>query len=83
MSTKGLTKDLIQKDSIPKGVKYFGENGSQNYLVFWPVSTYFNYFGKTGKISSWRSKEMSEESIKNAPTAGNSFHPEKMVTIKI
>ena len=25
MSTKGLTKDLIQKDSIPKGVKYWGK----------------------------------------------------------
>ena len=34
MSTKGLTKDLINKFSILNGTKYFSERIFQNYLVF-------------------------------------------------
>ena len=50
---------------------------SQNYLVFEPLSSYFTF--KNFKIDSWRSKEMSDESIKPPFTIGNSFYPEIFV----
>ena len=34
ISTKGLTKDLINKFSIFNGAKYFSSGIFQNYLVF-------------------------------------------------
>ena len=34
ISTKGLTKDLINKFSILNGAKYFSSGIFQNYLVF-------------------------------------------------
>ena len=37
MLTKGLTKDLINKFSIPSGAKYFSSGIFQNYLVFIPA----------------------------------------------
>ena len=42
---------LINNYSFLNGGKYFGENGSQNYLLFWPFSRYF--VSKNGKICSW------------------------------
>ena len=53
------------------GGKYFGENGSQNYLAFQLFSLYFT--SKNGKIGSWQSKVLSEESITPPSTADNSF----------
>ena len=41
VSRTGLTKDLINKYSIPYGSKHFSLGGSQNYLVFQSLSTYF------------------------------------------
>ena len=73
-STKRLTKDLINGHSILNKEKYFAENGSQNYLVFQPVSKYFQTFtGDTDKILAWKSKGLSEESIKTSVTSGKSF----------
>ena len=37
ISTKALTKDLINKFSIPNGGKYFSLGIFQNYLVFIPA----------------------------------------------
>ena len=37
ISTKGLTKDLINKFSILSGVKYFLSGILQNYIVFIPA----------------------------------------------
>ena len=37
ISTKGLTKDLINKFSILKGAKYFSSGIFQNYLAFIPA----------------------------------------------
>ena len=37
ISTKGLTKDLINKFSILNGAKYFSLGIFQNYLVFTPA----------------------------------------------
>ena len=42
-STKGLTKDLIDKFSILNGAKYFSSGIFQNYLVFIPAKKYIKY----------------------------------------
>ena len=70
ISTKGLTKGLINNYSILNGRKYFGGNGSQNYLVYQPFYRYFT--SKNGKIVSWQS----EESIASPSTTDNNFDPE-------
>ena len=44
ISTKGLTKDLIDKFSILNGAKYFSSGIFQNYLVFIPAKKYIKYF---------------------------------------
>ena len=38
ISTKGLKKGLIERFSIVNGAKHFGENRSQNYLLFQRIS---------------------------------------------
>ena len=65
---------MIIKYSILNGVKYFSLDGSQNYLVFKPLSSYLS--SKTGKIHSWWSKGMSKESIKTTSTTDNGVDPE-------
>ena len=40
ISTKGLTKDLINKFSILNGAKYLPSGIFQNYLVFIPAKEY-------------------------------------------
>ena len=37
ISSKGLTKDLMNKFSILNGAKYFSSGIFQNYLVFTPA----------------------------------------------
>ena len=46
----------------------FAEDESQKYLVFQPISRYFQIICKTIKIFSWRLKGMSEENIKTPST---------------
>ena len=75
ISTKGLTKDLINKYSILNGTKYFSSDGLKNDLVFIPASRRISTFSRTNKIYSGKSKGMSEESIKNPSTSDNSFAP--------
>ena len=43
---------------------YFGEDGTQNYLVFQPMYRYFKMITNTDYVSSWKSKRLSAESIK-------------------
>ena len=65
LSTKGLTKDLINRFSILHGAKYFSLGIFQNYLVFIPAKKYIKYFSGTTWIESWKSNRISEESIEN------------------
>ena len=44
ISTKGLTKDLLNKSSIRNGAKYFSSGIFQNYLVFIAVKKYIKNF---------------------------------------
>ena len=47
ISIKGITKDLINKYKILKGVKYFSSGILQNYLVFISPKKYFKCFSHT------------------------------------
>ena len=52
-----------------------GGDGSQAYLIFQPVYKYFKFITNTNYISSWKSKGLSDESIKTFATSDNSFAP--------
>ena len=49
--------------------------GTQAYLIFQPVYKYFRFISNTNYISSWKSKGLSDESIKPFPTSNNTFTP--------
>ena len=75
ISTKGLTKDLINKFSILNGAKYFPSGIFQNYLVFIAAIKHIKYFHGTTQIYSWKSNGMSEESIENITRSDSNFAP--------
>ena len=54
-----------------RGKSHFGEDGTQNYLVFQPMYRYFKT-DSSYHILSWTSKGLSNESIK-PPSAPNNF----------
>ena len=60
-----------------RGKNYFGDDGSQNYLVFKPIMKYFKTFIKNNLtiISSWKSKGFSTEAIKHSAATDNSLAP--------
>ena len=47
-----------------RGKSHFEEDGAQNYLVFQPIPRYFKIMANTKYISSWKSKGLSDETIK-------------------
>ena len=55
------------------GKSRFEEDGAQHYLVFQPIRRYFKTNGKY--ISSWKSKELSDETITPYATSDNSLTP--------
>ena len=65
LPTKGLTKVLINANSFLNGAKYFAEDDSQIYFVF---QTFLKCFDaskmQNGIVRAWKSKDLSEESIK-------------------
>ena len=50
-----------------------GGNGSQAYLIFQPVHRYVKIIANTKYISEWKSKGLSDESIKPPPTSDSSL----------
>ena len=56
---------------------HFEEDGTQNYLVFLPIHKYFEFvnINKEWYITSWKSKGLSEESIKPPVASDNSLNP--------
>ena len=58
VSSKKLTKDLINKFSILNGAKYLSSGIFQNYLVFIPARKYIKYFSGTNWIDFWKSNQM-------------------------
>ena len=75
ISTKGLTKDLINKFSVLNGAKYFSLGIFQNYLVFITTKKYIKYFSGTTQIESWKSNGMSKENIENITKSNSKFAP--------
>ena len=75
ISTKGLTRDLINKISILNGAKYFSSGIFQNYLVWIPAKKTIKYFSGTTRIDSWKSNGISEENIENIIKSENIFTP--------
>ena len=66
-------KNLQTFDSIYFGGKsHFEDDGTQNYLVFQTVSRYFKTVSANdSNILSWKSKGLSDESIKPPSTSNN------------
>ena len=52
------------------------EGGYQAYLIFQPAYRYFKNVTNTNYISLWKSKGLSDESIKPSTTSDNSLTPE-------
>ena len=57
------------------GKSHFEEDGTQNYLGFQPISRHFKVIANTLRISSWKSKGLSDETNKPSVTSGNSLTP--------
>ena len=58
-----------------RGKSHFEEDRTQNYLVFQPINRYFKVIANTKYISSWKSKGLSDETIKPPATSDNSLTP--------
>ena len=67
ISTKGLTKDLINKFSILNGAKYFSSGIFQNYLEIIPPKNMFNIIH--GNLMEC------QQNIKNITKSGSNFAP--------
>ena len=47
-----------------RGKSHFEDDGTQNYLVFQPIYKYFEITLTTNSVLSWKSKGLSNETIK-------------------
>ena len=60
------------------GKNYFDEDGKQNYLVFPPIFRYFKVIvvaNVTNYVLSWKSKGLSDETVKPPSTSNNNLTP--------
>ena len=83
--TQNKTKHLLVENELNKlktfdsgyfiGKSHFEEDGTQSYLVLQPLSKYFKIISSTNYISSWKSKGLSNETIKSPATFDNSLNP--------
>ena len=58
-----------------RGKSHFNEDGTQNYLAFQPINRYFKVIANKLYISSWKSKGLSDKTIKPPVTSDNSLTP--------
>ena len=82
--TQNKSKHLLIENELNKlktfdcgyfiGKSHF-EDGTQNYLVFQPMTKYFTLITNTDYVSSWKSKGLSDESIKPPTTSDISLAP--------
>ena len=80
--TSNKTKHLLVENELKKlqtvdsiyfrGKSHFEEDDTQNYLVFQPMYKFFKRVVNSDFILEWKSKELSDESIKY-PSTPNSF----------
>ena len=74
-------KNLLEKVGagvflyISENILFDGGDGSPSYLIFQPVHKCIKNFANTRNISEWKSKGLSDESIKPFPTSDNSLTP--------
>ena len=83
--TQNKSKHLVVENELKKlktfdssyfiGKSHVGEDDTQNYLVFQPMYRYFKMITNTDYISSWKSKGLSDESIKPTTISDNSLNP--------
>ena len=84
--TSNKTKYLLVQNELKKlktfdssyfiGKIHFEEDGRQNHLVFQRIKRYSKVIANTDYVSSWKSKRLSEETIKLPATSDNSLTPE-------
>ena len=75
ISTKLLTKDLINGFKIFNRARCFSSRTLQNYIIYFSNKKYFWFFANTSKLSSWKYIAFSEESIENITTSDSNFAP--------
>ena len=63
------------------GKTHSEEDGRQNYLVFQPMNKYFKVIADKKYVSSWKSKGLSDESIKPPATSDNSLTPLLIIVV--
>ena len=51
---------------------FFGDDETENLFEFRPIFKCFRKIGNSNRISSWKSKWLSDERIKPPPTSNNS-----------
>ena len=83
--TENKTKHSLVENELKKlktldlsyfiGRSHFEEDSTQNYLVFQPINRYFKVIANTLYISSWKSKGLSDKTIKPPVTSDNSLTP--------
>ena len=66
---RGVLFDSLVKMLFDQG------DGFQAYLIFQPLHKYIKIIANTKYISEWKSKGLSDESIKPFPTSDNSLTP--------
>ena len=75
LTENGLKKLKTFYSSYFIGKSHFEEVGTENYLVFQPMYRYFKKIGNSDYITSWKSKELSNETIKPSTLSNNSLAP--------
>ena len=75
ISTKGLTKNLINKDRIFNSAKYVSSCVLPDYLVFISAIKYIELFCDITQMYSWKPKGTSGESIEKITISENTFAP--------
>ena len=81
-STANKAKHFLNDNDLSyyRGKQYFDEgSGKQNYLIFLPINKYLklnSVINTADYVSSWQSKGLSNESIKQPTTSDNSLTPE-------
>ena len=83
--TQNKTKLLLAENELNKlktfdssyfiGKSRFDEDGTQYYLIFLTINKYFKVITNTDYVSSWKSKELSSESIKPPTKSDNCLIP--------
>ena len=68
-----ITKLQAFDSSYFRGKNHFEDDSTRNYLAFQAIYRYFKNIGNTDHLSSWKSKELSDESIKPPAASNNSL----------